>query len=240
MTQVEQWARIGFGCAEHLIAGLFDGLGRLIEHIMEFFSRIAVPAADALVAFIAARAVMNLLDMPFWMALVAGIALEGVGQLVAEVPFAQRYYNQTLGEHETPVMEWAGWTVFGFHTVFSVGLIAVNIIRPDWALFGVAAMAVLSLTGTIAAVLRNDCRQRSGARSHSAVALPSPERVAEVIADMAPATAKDRVMWAYRENPHADKREVAQALGIGYSTVSKAYRELLAEGAIEHNGNGRH
>ena len=238
MTQVEQWARIGFGCAEHLIAGLFDGLGRLIEHVMEFFSRIAVPAADALVAFIAARAVMNLLDMPFWMALVAGIALEGVGQLVAEVPFAQRDYNQTLGEHEAPVMEWIGWTVFGFHTIFSVGLIGVNIIRPDWALFGVAAMAVLSLTGTIAAVLRGQCRQRSGARQHSADVLPAPERIERVVAEIAPATAKDRVKLAYQADRHADKKDVAQALGLGESTVRKAYRELLAEGAIEHNGDG--
>jgi len=240
MTQVEQWARIGFGCLEHLIAGLFDGLGRLIEHVMEFFSRIAVPAADALVAFIAARAVMNLLDMPFWMALVAGVALEGVGQLVAEVPFAQRYYNQTLREHETPVMELVGWIVFGFHTVFSVGLIAVNIIRPDWALFGVAAMAVLSLTGTIAAVLRNDCRQRSAAREAGAkpTAIVAHEQAtdSEAIEPVAP---KQRVMAYFTENRHDTATNAARALGIPLSTVTKARRELLAEGAIG-NGNGRH
>jgi hypothetical protein len=212
------------------INGAVNAASDVFTHFMAVWG---IPCADGAVAILAARNMAVTLGFPLGVAILTGFALEGVGIAAGKAALECHYYNQIRG-NRPPVLERLAWVVAGVQ--FSVGfaLILVNAVMVERMVLGLLAIGVLSTTGTLAHMLRDDVR----ARSHSADALPSPERVAEVVADIAPATAKDRVMWAYRENPHADKREVAAALGIGYSTVSKAYRELLAEGAIEHNGDG--
>lgn len=243
---LEHGVRIVSGCAEHLATGLFDGLRRIIEHVMAFFSDVAVPAADALVAFIAAKAVMNLLGFPWWIAVVAGLAMEGVGQLVAETPFKQRFVNQTLEENEEPVPAWAGWTIFIFHTVFSVGFLVVNVVRPDLALFGIVAMAVLSLTGTIARVLRNDCNQilaRREQRNNKETPIVQGETSAwNDAANETDAATKhewterqQRIADAMRENRFASYDELAKMTKL---TKGVVYREVKEHMGVGSNGHG--
>jgi hypothetical protein len=103
---------------------------------------------------------------------------------------------------------------------------------------GLLAIGVLSTTGTLAHMLRDDVR----ARSHSADALPSPERVAEVIADLAPVAARptkrQQLAAHFSENPHDTNANAARECGIPAATVRVWRQQLVEEGAIPHNGDG--
>ncbi|MFA4974876.1 MAG: hypothetical protein WC683_19920 [bacterium] len=205
-----------------------DSVVEVVEHTA---ASLAIPVADGVVSWLAAENMVRTLGFSWPVSIMTGVALEGCGIVVSRAALRVRRYNQTRGA-KPPALEWLAWTLLGAQFAVGAVLVTVNTVATSSMLFGLLTLATLSAVGTLAHMLENDVAETS----HSADVLPSSERVAEVIAEIAPATAKDRVMWAYRENPHADKREVAQALGIGYSTVSKAYRELLAAGAIEHNG----
>ena len=212
-----------------------SGVDSIVEVVEHTAASLAIPVADGVVSWLAAENMVRTLGFSWPVSIMTGVALEGCGIVVSRAALKVRRYNQTRGA-KPPALEWLAWSLLGAQFAVGAVLVTVNTVATSSMLFGLLTLATLSAVGTLAHMLENDVAETSHSGANP---LPSPERVAEVIADMAPATAKDRVMWAYRENPHADKREVAQALGIGYSTVSKAYRELLAAGAIEHNGDGR-
>jgi len=212
-----------------------------------FVATWAVPAADLTVAVLAASNMANVLGFSWPVAILTGFALEGVGIASSKAALECHYYNQVRND-KPPVLEWLAWTVAGVQFLVGFALILVNAVLIDRMVLGLLSIGVLSATGTLAHMLRDDVRARQSARSAI-----DPDQVSENAnnyvqlgtkqgsnADLAlaPATAKERVKLAYQADRHADKKDVAAALGLGESTVRKAYRELLLEGAIEHNGDG--
>jgi small basic protein len=227
------------------INGAVDSTLGVVRHIVtatvdafeECFASVAIPGADAAIALLAAQNMFTQLGFSLAVSAITAISLEGVALVANRAALRCRYYNQTH-KGEPPAMETLAWGLLVLNFLIGIVLVVVNTVAVDARMWGVISVAFLGSVGTLAHVIENDVKAREvGAKPATAV-LPSPDRIEQVIADIAPATAKDRVMWAYRENPHADKREVARALGIGYSTVSKAYRELRAENAIPANGDG--
>lgn len=235
-SRVDTWNSAvdsGLSVVRHTVTATMDAFEECV-------GALAIPGADAAVAIMASQNMVRVLHMPLSVAIIVGIALEGVGLVTSRAALRCRFYNQTH-RNEPPAMEWMAWTVAVVQFAIGLALVCVNAVWLDAMVFGLIAIGTLSATGTLAHMIENDVKARevnATAATPAAIVAPEPPADSDV-ADTPeqPVSAKDRVMWAYRENPHADKRDVAKALGIGYSTVSKAYRELAAEGAI---GNGRH
>jgi hypothetical protein len=216
------------------INGAVNAASDVFTHFMAVWG---IPCADGAVAILAARNMAVTLGFPLGVAILTGFALEGVGIAAGKAALECHYYNQIRG-NRPPVLERLAWVVAGVQ--FSVGfaLILVNAVMVERMVLGLLAIGVLSTTGTLAHMLRDDVR----ARSHSADALPSPERVAEVIADLAPVAARptkrQQLAAHFSENPHDTNANAARECGIPAATVRVWRQQLVEEGAIPHNGDG--
>lgn len=240
---------------ERLTCGTLDGLGRVFEHGTHALSLVAVPVADGVVSIVAARAVAQMLGFPMWLSIAAGVAMEGVGVLVADVPMAQRRFNQTRSDGEPAVMADLGWVVLGVQSVFSITLIVLNaagmgatLFGMTPAVFGMLTLGVQSFTATIAAVLHEDLKQRNAARTRRQDSdrrererAKAERRAARQTAKPAPVPnipertpRQERIVQYVSEHRNDSLNEIAQALELSKTMV---HTELAAVG-MRKNGHG--
>ncbi len=214
------------------INGVVDDFVGVVEHTA---ASIAIPVADGVVAWLAAENMVRALGFSWPVSIMTGLALEGCGIVVSRAALEVRYYNQTKAQDAPPALEWLAWTLLGAQFVIGGVLVTVNTVATSSMLFGLLTLATLSAVGTLAHMLENDIK----ARSHTADVLPSSDKVAEVVAELAQPSARARVQAFYTENPHASQTAAASATGISRQRVGQLRAELLAEGAIPSNGDGR-
>jgi len=216
----------------YAINGVVDDFVGVVEHTA---ASIAIPVADGVVAWLAAENMVRALGFSWPVSIMTGLALEGCGIVVSRAALEVRYYNQTKAQDAPPALEWLAWTLLGAQFLIGGVLVTVNTVATSSMLFGLLTLATLSAVGTLAHMLENDIEARRSERA----ALPSSAQVAEVVADLAQPSARARLQAFYTENPHASQAAAASATGVSRQRVGQLRAELLAEGAIPSNGNGR-
>ncbi len=214
-----------------MINGFVEDVVGVVEHTA---AAIAIPVADGVVSWLAAENMVRALGFSWPVSIMTGLALEGCGIVVSRAALAVRYFNQTH-RGEPPALEWLAWLLLGLQFVIGGVLVTVNTVATSSMLFGLLTLATLSAVGTLAHMLENDIEARRSERA----ALPSSAQVAEVVADLAQPSARARLQAFYTENPHASQAAAASATGVSRQRVGQLRAELLAEGAIPSNGNGR-
>jgi hypothetical protein len=230
------------GPREAWVIGNLHSLDRMATTVVEVVS---IWSADAIVAVLASANMVQTLRFSWPLAIITGIALEGVGVVVAKSALHVRRYNQSLQPGDKPALEWLAWSIVAFQFAIGAVLICVNAVWTNAMTFGLITLSLLSGTATLAHMLSQDVQAREARREAKHDVLPSPEQVAEVIADLAPSAQdvapvgnRERVMWFYNENPHASPTQAARELGMNRQTVTNWHDKLLAENAIPHNGDG--
>lgn len=169
---IERGTRQFCGLIEHLITGLFDGLGRIVDHGTQALGLIAIPVADFVTSAVAASAMITVLGFQPWMAILAGLAMEGVSVLAATVPMRQNLYNQTRDKVNDPkALEGIGWAVLVVQTSVCAVLVALYVVPADAVLFGIplnmlgiGALGVQSITATAAAAMYGNINRCEAAR----------------------------------------------------------------------------
>lgn len=225
------------------INGAVDSCSDVFEH---FVATWAVPVADGVVAVLAANNMATTLGFPLSVSVMAGIALEGVGIVSSKAALECHYYNQVRGS-KPPVLEALAWVVAGIQFGVGFALILVNAVMIERMVLGLLAIGVLSTTGTLAHMLRDDVRARE--KSPSPQATPQAQAlVAETTISNAPevaestqavrqASARERVLAFYIANPTASQIEAASACELSRQRVGQLLAELEREGAISRNGH---
>ncbi len=89
------------------------------EHIMIHTAIKATPwLADLPVAYLTYRNFSSVLDFPGWIALGAGVAVEGLGLACAATAMKFRRYNQTKRQKDPPAPEVIAWGTVVAYFVF--------------------------------------------------------------------------------------------------------------------------
>lgn len=207
-----------------------SGVNACSDVFTHFVATWAVPAADLTVAVLAANNMARVLGFPWPVAILTGFALEGVGIASSKAALECHYYNQ-VRNNKPPVLEWLAWTVATVQFAVGFALILVNAVMIDKMVLGLLSIGVLSATGTLAHMLRDDVR----ARQSAATVAPDSDNVAQDLAQPViieqPATTRERVLRYVEQHPDDTQDKVAEALGVSRQTVSNYKRS---------NGNGRH
>lgn len=227
---------------ESALTGFFASTNRILVDAAKLAS---VWCADGVVSVLAAQNMVGTLGFSRPVAILTGIALEGVGVVVSDCALKVHRYNQTRRSDEPPAMEALAWTVAGLQFAIGLVLISVNAVFVNQMVFGLLAIGILSATGTLAHMLADDVTVREGKRGAAKV---EPQRAQvshderEDLAAFAPAVAQANKREAIRayflDNEHDTNVHAAQALGLDEKTVGYHRRKLVAAGEIPANGTG--
>jgi len=219
------------GKTERWVVGNLHSLDRMATTVVEVVS---IWAADAIVAVLASANMVQTMGFSLALAITTGVALEGVGVVVAKSALRVRRFNQSLRPGDKPALEWLAWLIVAVQFGIGAVLICVNGVWVSAMTFGLITLSLLSGTATLAHMLSQDVQAREALRDNA----PSVQASAQAAQEDAQAAPRDRVMAYFMENPHAQKTVAAQALGMTRQAVSYWYGKLAEEHAIPANGDG--
>lgn len=211
-----------------------DACSDVFTHLV---ATLAVPVADGVVAVLAAENMAHVLGFSWPVSIMTGVALEGVGIVTSKAALECHLFNQERGD-KPPVLEWLAWTVATVQFAVGFALILVNAVLVDRMVLGLLCIGVLSATGTLAHMLRDDVRARANAQVPGATPKQTQNGHETDTPSIAQPGARERIMAYFVENPHAPTAQAARELGMVRQTVGNWRERLVAEGAIPQNGTG--
>lgn len=214
------------------INGANDAVADVFTH---FVATWAIPVADGVVAVLAAQNMVQVLGFSWPVAILTGFALEGVGIATSKAALECHYYNQVRGDRP-PVLEPLAWVVAAVQFAIGFVLILVNAVIVNSMVSGLVCIGILSATGTLAHMLRDDVRARANAQPPDATPKATQNGHETDTPTPAQAGARERVTAYFLENPHAPTAQAARELGMVRQTVGNWRERLVAEGAIPQNG----
>jgi len=221
MSRVESWvARF-----EHLAISTLQSVNRVLVQIVVITG---IWAADAVVSVRTGNNLIAFLGWDTFSAVLAAIALEASGVMASVSALQLHRFNQQRGS-QPAAPEGLAWVVAAVQVAISVAIMILSAFVANGVVISGVLIALLSATATASMVLHEDCQVREKQRDIS----PSPQPHAPV------PSARDKVLAFYLENPHAKQQAVAEATGVCRQRVGQLRQELLAEGAIDGDGEGR-
>ena len=232
---------------ESAVVGFFHAINRLMT---QFAKLLGVWIADGVVAYQTAANLRADLHWSLPGAILAGLALECVGILVADTALALRRFNQGAKYRRAVGVELLAWSMVILQFAASVILMVFNTIT-GLTIYGLLVLAVLSGIGTLSHMLDQDREHREVEERDAIAEVAHQAQLAErraerkaqrditVAQQVAKVDNRTAILEALRVNAHATQREIAQQVGISPQAVSKRLRALSKAGVImDNNGDG--
>lgn len=228
-----------------------------IEHVLVHTAIKITPwLADLPVAYLTYRNFSQVLNFPGWIALGAGIAVEGLGLACGATAMKLRRYNQTKRQKDPPAPALLAW---GTVVAYFASSLVMSLLGTftGLSLYAILTFPVMGILGTLVHVMEQDHRSRLNAieqdrerernerrerklerermQAEQERSEREPERT-QTVRELS--ETEHRLVQFYRDNPGASYSTAAQACERSKTWVANSVNRLLRAGTLRKNGHG--